>query len=39
MGCRDFDIQKMTQMLEIFDSLYPSLEENDQDMIKEFRGH
>ena len=38
MGCRDFDIQKMTQMLEIFDSLYPSLEENDQDMIKEFRG-
>ena len=38
MGCRDFDIQKMTQMLKLFDSLYPSLVENDPDMIKDFRG-
>ena len=39
MGCRDSDIQMMTQMVELFTDLYPSLEEaNDQDMIKDFRG-
>lgn len=39
MGCGDFGIQKMTQMLKLFDSLYPSLvEKNDQDMINDFRG-
>ena len=39
MGCRDSDIQEMRQMLKLFASLYPSLvEENDQDMIRDFRG-